>query len=149
MFVQSMMPQWTAILITAFLTALSTRPAAALIPTPTLELYSAHTNAPSPSMIYTDFTPCVFSGYAPDVVTLSGAVNLGPQTLGALANGNFIATAASPFIPDTAIGYMLSDGATTVYLAEDFASPVPFAAPGDFLDFAFASALGMLNATAA
>lgn len=149
MFVTSILPQWTAALLTALLAALTTRPAAALLATPTIELYSSRILAPNAQMDYANFTKCVFSGYAGDSVTLSGPVQLATNFLGMLADAVFIATSASPFVPDTAVGYMLTDGAATVYLAEDFATPVGFAAPGAFLNLDFVAPVGLANSSQA
>ena len=147
MFVASIMPQWTAVLIAAMMAALSTRPAAALLTTPTIELYSARILTPNQNMDYANFTKCIFSGYAPDTVSLTGPVNLATNFLGLLADAVFIATSASPFVPDTAMGYMLSDGASNVYLAEDFITPVGFAGPGAFLNLDFVAPLALATST--
>jgi hypothetical protein len=132
--------QWTYAIVDALLGTLSTRPAAALLTTPKVDLYSAGPGL-GPNMAYGAFTKCIYSGYASATLTPAGPVNLPGQVQGLLANALFTATVASPFVPDTAIGYFISDGAANVYAAELFTNPIPFASAGDFADLLVAMPL--------
>lgn len=127
----------TRALLDALLGSLGTRPAAALLTTPKIELYTARTAQPSINSAYADFTFANFSGYANAALVLSGPVNPGPNSAALIANANFIATTASPFVPNTILGYAVTDGASVLYAAEEFTSPVPIASAGDFLDLNF------------
>lgn len=138
MFLQTLVFQITKALADALLACLGARPAGALLTTPTIELWSSQSGTIGPSMIYSQFTKCTFSGYAGAAITLVGPVNLDIKTQGLIGNVNFIATTASPFVPDTVAGYMLSDGVSTVYGAEQFQTPVGIGSVGAFLDLSFA-----------
>jgi hypothetical protein len=133
-------------LINAVLTALSTRPAGALLTTPTIELWNATTGTLTPNSTYGQFTKTTFSGYAAVALTLTGPVTINPTTQGMIANASFVATSASPFVPDTILGYMLTDGVSALYAFERFANPVPIPAPGAFIDLSFVFPLTNTNA---
>jgi hypothetical protein len=119
------------------LAALMTRPAGALLSTPTVHLYTSATSPPSPTSTVADFTEATFAGYAASVIAaLVGPVNL-PNAAGqgVLQTVNFVGGAiVSP--GQTVIGYWIDDGATAYYLGEAFPNPVLFVNPGDFLDLA-------------
>lgn len=118
-----------------WLIALTTRPAQALLTTPTLELYKAGPTTPDAFAAYTDFTPCDFTGYAPLAGAPAGPVN-DPSGKGEAFYLDKVFIAGSPFISgaQNALGYLLSDGAGALYMWEAFPVPVPFTASGDFLD---------------
>jgi len=124
---------WAWTLLTSMFTALSTRPAAALLSTPQVMLYN-NNHVPGVVDSVSNFTPCIFSGYANATVTLTGPGNLSGTQIGMLATASFLATTASPFVSDTAYGYILYDGASNYYGGELFPTPIPFAAAGAFLE---------------
>jgi hypothetical protein len=123
-------------LAAALLAALSARPGAALLVTPTVHLFTAGPAPISPLNLPADFTEATFVGYAAQVITLplTGVVNL-PQGdgLGVLATVNFLAGAVvSP--GENILGYWVDDGATAVlYYAEIFSAPIPIVNVGDFI----------------
>jgi hypothetical protein len=130
----SIQPTIFQALLDAMLGALNVRPAAALLVTPKIELYT-NVVAINGQNTWASFTKPTFNGYAAQAVTWSAVGNLlnGDQVLPTMVN--FGATAGGA-IADTCRGYILSDGATVVYMAEQFQAPVAFATPGDFLDLA-------------
>jgi len=121
-------------LIADYLNALSTRPAAALLATPTCCLY---TGAPvlTPGMALSVLTAleATFTGYAAQALgTLVGPVNLPNNVQGLIFNVTFLCT-ASP--GQNITGYFIRDGGSTIlYAAEAFPTPIPLAASGDFLN---------------
>jgi len=122
---------WRA-LLQAFLNAVVTRPAALLIATPKIELYTNIITLTGANA-WGDFTKATFAGYAQAAVTWADVGNLlgGDQVLGTQVNF----AADTPIVtPETIRGYIVSDGAANVYMAENFAVPVPFATGGDYLD---------------
>lgn len=123
---------WAAALLGNLLKALATRPAGALLTTPTVVLYTA---GPTPNVnsVIGDFTLATFSGYAGQVATLAGPVTVGLTTEAMVSSVLFIATAASPFVANTILGYLITDGAGAYYGGEQFATPVPIAAAGQYL----------------
>jgi hypothetical protein len=123
---------WIKALLDALLTALTARPAAALLTTPTVVLYTA---GPLPTMnqAFGNYTLATFSGYAAQAVTLSGVVNISLGTQALLGTALFVSTAASPFVPNTILGYLLTDGVTALYGGEQFQTPVNIASAGDFV----------------
>lgn len=135
MFVSSLTPVLSETLVAALLAALNTRPGAALLATPTLHLYSSVSGPISPASTVSQFTECTFTGYA--AVTLSSFVGpiLLPNNLGygILGVGNFLAGSVTP-PGQSAVGYWIDDGSTALYLAEQFAAPVPFVSLGNFLE---------------
>lgn len=134
MFVVSAVVTYVRALTSALLAAFSARPAAELLATPNVHLYS-NTFTPSPDSVLADFTECTFTGYAAvPLGTLSAPVNTGASTMGVVASVLF--TAGSPFTtPDNAVGYFITDTTNAIlYCAERFSAPIPFAAAGDFLD---------------
>jgi hypothetical protein len=120
----------------AVLAAELTVPGGALIPTPTVMLFNLATLNPAPDTLIATFTAnkCTFSGYADQALTLAGPRNTGPQSLGNIGNVIFSATAATPFVPDTAYGWAILSGGDWI-AAGKFDAPfvVPFQAAGDFL----------------
>jgi hypothetical protein len=117
-----------------FLAALTTRPAAALMTTPTVHLF---TNQFQPNSLtpLVEFVEASFVGYA-DVAlpALVGPVT-GPSSQQELmCDVNFIAGAVvSP--GQLVYGYWIDNGYPSVwYYAEAFPTPFPFAVLGNFLD---------------
>lgn len=139
MWVRTMLLAITQVLATELLAALGTRPAGALMTTPSIELYTASSAPIGPGMSYGQFTVATFSGYAITALPTLTSVLLDARTMGLIGNVTFTATVASPFVGDTIIGYMLTNGTGTLYGAEQFSTPVGIGMPGNFLslDFAF------------
>jgi hypothetical protein len=116
----------------AMLAALSTVPTAALLATPSIELFTNNT-PPTPRSAWADFTKASFAGYAKAPVTISGVGNLMNDDQGALAHVLFKATAAISG-PELCYGYILSDGLGIFYAGELFPTALQFATAGDYLD---------------
>lgn len=137
-FAQSKLPWYQTALTDAFLAALATRPAAALLTTPTLHLYSAVAGVLSPSKAVGDFTECTFNGYSAVVLAAtSGPVNLpAGGGKGNYVNGLFTAGSGITLPGQAALGYWVDDGVSTVFLCEAFPTQINFVYPGDFLDMA-------------
>lgn len=115
-----------------FLLALTTRPAGALLTTPTMHLYTARTAPITPQSTVSEFTEATFVGYAAVTMTFSAPLNLPAAAgVGVLSTGNFIAGALTA--TQNVIGYWIDDTAGNFYGAEDFSAPVPIASPGDFV----------------
>jgi hypothetical protein len=126
----------TLVYVTSFLNdivlAFTTRPAAALIATPTVHLFNNNV-APSPQSVVGSFTETAFSGYAAATPTIGSPVNTSPNCVAAIGPCTFTAVAATPFVPDTIYGYFV-ESAGTLIAAEAFATPAQITAPGDFVD---------------
>jgi len=122
---------WAKTMVNAFLAALTARPAAALLVTPVVNLYTGAT-VPTGDSVVADYTDATFNGYAAASIAPLGPVNLTPEVVGLIDSVLFIATTGG-VIADTVTGYYLSDGATAYYGGERFAAPVNFADVGDFL----------------
>jgi hypothetical protein len=123
---------WARGLTDAFLNALSARPAAALLTTPSLILFTAGPPV-TPDEVVADYTPCTFHGYAAQTVTLVAPVRLSGNDEGAIGSATFLATAGG-VINDQVLGYLLTDGVTAFYGGEFFTLPVSIAAPGQFIE---------------
>jgi len=128
----TVMLTWGRTLVNALLAALSARPAAALLVTPKVRLYSAGP-ALSPDSVVDDYTAVTATGVEDVALTITGVVNLDGNVQGAIGHVDFVATTADPFVEDTAIGYILFDGTDAFYGGEQFASEVNFGQAGDFL----------------
>jgi hypothetical protein len=135
MFYQSQTPVLTQAFVDTILAAFVTVPGGALVLTPKARLYNAGPT-PSPQVIASAYTECLFSGYAATSITLSAPVSLSAQVEGVIANATFIATTGSPYVPDTALGYFITDATDTLIMVEAFPAPLAFSAPGGFLDLA-------------
>jgi hypothetical protein len=131
MIVATVLFTWSMSLIDALLSALGTRPAAALLTTPSIELFTGAT-VPSPTSTYGSFTRPTFHGYAITAVTLVGPVNIGTDAQAMIGTVTFVATAGGT-IADTITGYLLTDGVGAYYGAERIQAPIPIANPGDFV----------------
>lgn len=135
MFLVAKDPVWQQSLLSALLEALTTRPAAVLLLTPKVHLFSAVTSAPNPFSLLTDFTENTFDGYAAQSLSMPAAptrltTNTGMQKQGDV---DFIAGGAIIAPGESAIGYWIDDGAANMYMAELFVTPVSFVNPGDTL----------------
>ena len=136
--------------IDAVLSAFKTVPAAALLATAKVRLSKDPNFGPTPESKIADFTvsECDFSGYTAGGVALvmSGPVNLSTKYEGMLADANFVAAAATPFVANSVYGYWVDDG-TNVVAAERFPTGTTgtLTKPGDFL--ALTVILGLSNFT--
>lgn len=137
MFIQSRNIKIKKAIVDAMLEALSARPAAALLVTPFVHLYTASTANPSPNSVPGDFTEATFVGYAPVALALplGGPLTLNASYEGVTNQANFIAGAVvTP--GENILGYWIDDNATTptvLYAAEAFSSQIPITNPGDFI----------------
>jgi hypothetical protein len=126
--------QMAVALAEALLATLLTRPANPLLTTPTVHLYTAATNPPSPQSAVADFTEATFAGYAAVVLaSLVGPVLLpSSEGYGLIGHADFIGGAVvSP--GQVIIGYWIDDGTATFYAGEAFQNPIPISVPGDFI----------------
>lgn len=117
----------------ALLAALLARPAAALLTTPTVHLFTG-TPTLNPDSVPAAFTEPTFHGYAAVVISaLLGPVNLDSNTIGVHQEVDFLATTGGA-ISDNVTGYYITSGDGTVfYGGETFPTAFGFAIPGDFL----------------
>lgn len=134
MYRSSIQPIIQQALLQALLACIGTRPAAQLIATPKIELFTNVYNFTGQDL-YSAFTLATFHGYAAQTVTWQAVGNLlgGDQVLPTQVS--FAATSGGSTTA-TVRGYILSDGAANVYMGENFQTPVAFVNPGDFLDMA-------------
>lgn len=129
----------------ALLAALSARPAAALLITPFVHLWTAGPATILPSAVPADFTEAAFVGYAASALALPlvGPINVDGETIGVTESNTFIGGAVVP--PGEMIaGYWIDEAAAAgvnLYFAERFVSPVPIAVIGDFVSLDFIAAL--------
>lgn len=134
MFLRSQTPIISEGLAAAMLGALPARPAGALLTTPTVRLFENPLTVIDPAGDNTQFTECTFTGYtAQAIASWVGPVDLGSARQGIHSEVDF--AAGTPVTaPGVAYGYYINDGSTGDWqIAEIFASPVPFATPGQFL----------------
>lgn len=118
----------------AMVGALSARPAAALLVTPTVKLFTALTGVISPVSTVSQFVEATFVGYAAAVLpALSAVINLPSGTgVGAHAEVDFLGGAVV-FPGETIMGYWIDDGAGGFIAAELFDNVVTIVNLGDFL----------------
>lgn len=120
----------------AMLGALTARPAAALLPTLTVRLMKTPV-AIGPTTVLADLSECDFAGYAPVIpVAPVGPINDPDGSRAVLFDADFVASGALAPGGQISYGYYLTDSAgppTALYGGEVFATPVPFALPGDAL----------------
>jgi len=136
-FLQSSQPTLSqANLIDPLLAALSARPAAALLTTPTVHLFTAGPSPITPTQVPADFTEATFVGYAAAALTpIVGPVITPSFTCRAVfANVSFVAGAVVG--SQNVLGYWVDDASTHFYLGEFFPAPVQIVNPGDFIDLA-------------
>jgi hypothetical protein len=134
------------------LTALTLRPAAAIIAAGKLRL--SHDPAFNPTSQSTIAALAAnevnYSGYPAGglAAVISGAVNQTPQKQAVIVNGLFEATPAGPFVPDQAYGWWIDDG-TNFVAGEAFPghAAAGFANPGDYLDLTAIIPIGMILST--
>lgn len=121
-------------LVQALLGCFMTRPAAALLTTPHVHLFTAVSAPLSPNSTVTSFTEATFTGYSAVTLTaLSGPVALDDGTGWAML-ANCVYIAGTITTGQVILGYWVDDGATTFYGGETFANPVNIASSGDYLD---------------
>jgi hypothetical protein len=100
-----------------------------------LHLMGAAGFVPTPDTLEADLeaVECGAAWYSVEVVTPAGVVTVSPPGGAILASQLYIATDPSPdpFVPDTITGWWLSNGPGMV--AGGPLTPVPIAAPGDWL----------------
>jgi hypothetical protein len=121
----------------ALLDALSARPAAALLVTPFVHLYTAGPAPVGPLNVPGDFTEATFVGYAATALPLPllGPINGANNVLGKHEEVNFLAGAVvAP--GETILGYWVDEaaaGGASLYFAEAFDTPIPIVNAGDFI----------------
>jgi hypothetical protein len=131
-YVQSRLPTIGRTLADALLAALMARPGAALLTTPTAHLYTAGPQL-GPDVVPGDFTEATFAGYADITITaMLGPINSGEDVVALHVQVDFVGGAVVP-PGETIMGYWIDNGSTTLYLAEEFQTPIPIAQVGDFL----------------
>lgn len=138
-------------LAAALLGALSARPAAALLVTPFVHLFTAGPVNITPDNLPADFTEATFTDYAAIALPLPllGPINVGDQQLGVHEEVDFLAGAVVP-PGENILGYWIDEAAAAgavMYMAELFEQPIPIAVMGDFISldsvFALAEALSL------
>jgi hypothetical protein len=133
-YVQSENPTLSRTLIAALLGTLQTDPAAPLLSTPKVKLFTAGPSPITPESVPADFTEATFAGYAEVALgTLLGPVNFSNGGgIGLHVEANFLGGAVvAP--GEVILGYYVTDDADALYLAERFDTPIPIAVPGDFI----------------
>jgi len=144
--VQTKNPVVGRTLTDAILSALDTNPAAALIVTPWVHLFTAGPAPVLPTSVSADFTEATFVGYAPVALPmpLLGPIQIDPNDRSGHHEVDFLAGAVvAP--GETIIGYYVDDDdltPTKLYLGEIFETPIEITSPGDYvsLDVNFAAA---------
>lgn len=126
---------WKTTVIDAFLGALKIVPGAALLTTPTLILYQTGP-AVVPGMTLADYDECDFTGYAGVLLgtTLTGPVVTGGYDRALVSAGTYTGGSGLVAPGQTALGYLLTDGAAALYGGETFDDPVIFGAAYAFLN---------------
>lgn len=137
MFVQSQNITLGEGFLAEVLAGLLTAPSSSFFSTPTLHLFTSVSGTITPLSTVNQFTEATFTGYAASVIaSFSGSILLpSNQGYGAIAQKIFVAGAVTA-PGQNVMGYWLDNGSTNFYAAEQFATPVPFTASGDFLDLA-------------
>jgi hypothetical protein len=138
---------WARAIIADLLVALGTRPAAAILVTPHIDLYTNNYN-PTPGDTFDTYTLPAFTGYAAVAITPTGPVNTGPNTQAMIANAVFTLTATTGGAA-TVYGIVMSDGAGNFQGAAKFPAPVNLVNPGDFVDVSVALPLFSIPTLAA
>lgn len=121
--------EWTSLILNALLV----NPAAALLITPKLRLFTAVAGTLSPTTLTADFTDATFDGYTEfAIAALDFPVNLpAGNGQGALVSKNW--TAADPPAPaENIAGYYIVANSLFI-MGEVFEAPVPISVGGDFL----------------
>lgn len=135
--IQTLNPVIARNVVADLLSALSARPAAALLVTPFVHLFTSGPNPITPDSVPGDFVEATFTGYAPIALTLPllGPINVDSNDIGVHNEADFLAGAVVPPGENIA-GYWIDEAAaagTTLYAAEDFLTPIPIASPGDYI----------------
>lgn len=124
---------WSAAAVQAMLLANKTLPGAALIAPGYMGLFK-NDFTPTPLSVAGDLTPADFSGYSLSLTVVQPPHNLTPQRAACQMQQSFIATTASPFVPNTCYGYYIADVTGAIlYASERFDVPIPIASVGDFI----------------
>jgi hypothetical protein len=146
MYAHSLNPTWRSGFVDTFLAALGAIPAAALLVTPKIHLYSG-VLAINQNLTQAMLTgaECNFSGYAAQVPAITTVpANVGVNVRGESADCIF-GMSSPATVSQSANGYWMDAGATVNWVvAEAFANPIPFSSPGDFLDLAVILGLYLL-----
>lgn len=135
--VQTKNPVIGRALTDAMLSALDTNPAAALITTPKVKLFTAGPAPILPTSVPADFTEATFVGYAAVALTLPllGPIQIDPDTRSGHNEADFLAGAVvSP--GETILGYWIDDDVaapTKMYLGEIFETPIDITQAGDYI----------------
>jgi hypothetical protein len=118
----------------------------AIAPVKTLQvdLFSAGP-AMNGNQIASDYTVCDFSGYAQASGAATHPVSSSGINQSAYLNAFFASAAGSPYVADTAIGYIVTDTLGDFVGGEFFDTPVPFAAPGVFQDLSILMAVPVFS----
>jgi len=145
-FIQSAQPVIAQNLLDSILAALMVNPAAALLTTPEVHLFTAGPTPILPTQVPGDFTEATFVGYASVVIAaLPGPINL-PSTLGRGRHQNIDFLGGAVVAPgEQILGYWVDDGAAAFYWGEIFPAPIPIVNPGDFISLDFVAALQFIN----
>lgn len=133
MFVATQNMVWAQSLCDAILNALTAAPLGAFLTTPTIRLF-VNNIVVGPQTPLTAFTEATFTGYAAVTMgTLFGPVTLPDGNEAKYADADYLCSAApSPSV--LVYGYYVTNAGSTVYYGgETFPTPVPIAAPGDFV----------------
>lgn len=134
----------------ALLATLATRPAGALLTTPTAHLFKT-------SLVFNQDTPIAtfhtaeadFSGYAAQALPAAvGPISPGGQTDALLYTVNFLANGIPATPQNNVYGYWVDHNAGADWvLAELFPEPIPFTQTGDYLDLSVLFALAWVELT--
>lgn len=134
----------------ALLSALDTLPAAALLVTPKVHLFTAGPNPILPTSLPVDFTEATFVGYSPQALTLPllGPINGAGQIIGVHNEVDFLGGAVvAP--GEIILGYWVDEanvGGTKMYYGELFVTPIPIVNAGDFVSLDMVAMMPMLMA---
>lgn len=137
-------------LLDLLLSALNTRPAAALIVDAEVHLFTAGLSPIPPSWVPADFTDATFLGYDPAPITdpLNGPFNnelesgrLMKYTVTFSANDSIVSPG------QVILGYYVKNGDTGSLIAELFDEPVNIVSPGDFLELSLSFFLKFVQDT--
>lgn len=145
--VQSKNPVLSRDIVAALLDALSARPAAALLVTPFVHLFTAGPAPILPTSVPGDFTEATFTGYAAQAwnLPLIGPINIDANDIAVHNEEDFLAGAVVP-PGETIIGYWVDEAnaaGADFYFGEIFEVPIPIANIGDYIsvDLAWPSRL--------
>jgi hypothetical protein len=132
----------------ALLAALSARPAGALFATPTCHLFTAVSQAITPTTPVSAFTEASFTGYvAVTLGTLLGPILLPSNDgLAVQTDADFLSTAHQA-TSQNILGYWIDNASTVCYMAEQFLAPIPIVNLGDFISLDVIFAVVMLLTT--